>query len=261
MMSGGFQMLAVERYEKIMAELQENKIIKVSELSASLAVTEKTIRVDLETLEKQGLLKRIHGGAVLPEKETRIFPIDERQSMRSDVKLAIAKEAIKTVKPNETILMDGGSTTQALANLLGEIPVTVITNDIKIANTLLAKEKVQLLVLGGTSIHPTSSLYGVEAIEKLKRIRVNRLFFGTTGVSIEHGLTVLHSLHAEWKRQILLCADYITLLTDSSKFDKVGFIQFANINELDEIITDENINPLIYKELQAKNVKVSVTSL
>ncbi|WP_088102808.1 DeoR/GlpR family DNA-binding transcription regulator [Halalkalibacter urbisdiaboli] len=234
-------MLSVERYETILEQLDKHKIIKVSELSKELGVTEKTIRIDLETLEQKGLLKRIHGGAVLQEEERRIFPVDERQSKHNDVKQAIAIEAIKLIEPGETILMDGGSTTLAVARLLGDFPVTVITNDIKIANELLNKEKVQLMVLGGTRIGTSSSLFGPESSDLLKRIRVNRLFFGATGISLEHGLTVLNSLHVDWKQQIIRCADCVTLLADSTKFEKVGLIRFASIEDVDEIITDSKL--------------------
>ncbi|WP_332692504.1 DeoR/GlpR family DNA-binding transcription regulator [Halalkalibacter lacteus] len=151
------------------------------------------------------------------EESERIFPIDERQLSNNERKVAIAKEAIKLIKPQDTILLDGGSTTVQTARLLGDFPVTVITNDIKIANELIYKEKVQLMVLGGSRIGTSSSLFGVQASDLLKRIRVNRLFFGATGVSLEHGLTVLNSFHVEWKRQIIGCADHVTLLADSTK--------------------------------------------
>lgn len=253
-------MLSVERYERILEQLDKNKVIKVSELSQILGVTEKTIRVDLETLEQRGILKRVHGGAVLAEEESRIFPINERQSMHSDVKAAIAMEALKLIEPGETILMDGGSTTQALARLLGEFPVTVITNDIRIATELLTKEKVQLMVLGGTRIGTSSSLIGSEATELLKRIRVKRVFFGTTGVSVNHGLTVLHSLHADWKRQVIQTAERVTLLVDSTKFEKIALIQFASIDEIDDIITDDKLPQQILTELEQRDVNLTIAS-
>ncbi|MDG5787875.1 DeoR/GlpR family DNA-binding transcription regulator [Evansella sp. AB-P1] len=253
-------MLSVERYEIILEQLDKEKIIKVSELSPLLGVTEKTIRVDLEMLERRGLLKRIHGGAVLPEGESRIFPINERQSMRSDLKTNIAKEALKLIEPGETILMDGGSTTQALADLLGDFPVTVITNDIQIATTLIYKEKVQLIVLGGTRIGTSSSLIGAEATELLKRIRVKRFFCGTTGVSVNHGLTVLNNLHADWKRQVIQSAEKVTLLADSTKFEKVALIQFASLEEVDEIITDDKLTEDIKEELVKKEVSVTIVA-
>ncbi|MFC0473318.1 DeoR/GlpR family DNA-binding transcription regulator [Halalkalibacter kiskunsagensis] len=252
-------MLSVERYEKILDELDKSKVVKVSELSINLGVTEKTIRIDLESLEKKGLLKRIHGGAVLLEEEDRIFPINERQLSNNERKVAIAKKAIKLINDQDTILLDGGSTTLQIASLLGDFPVTVITNDIKIANELLNKEKVQLMVLGGSRMGTSSSLFGVEASDLLKRIRVNRLFFGATGVSVEHGLTVLNSFHVEWKRQIIGCADRVTLLADSTKFEKVGLIQFATLDDVDEVITDDLLDKHILKVLKEKSISITLS--
>ncbi len=253
-------MLSVERHEKILEQLDKSKIIKVSELSKLLEVTEKTIRGDLELLEQRGFLKRIHGGAVIADGEGRMLPIAERQSGYSDVKLAIAKEAVKLIKPNETILMDGGSTTSAIAELLGDFPITVITNDIKIAHVLLKKPMIQLMVLGGTRIDNSSSLMGAQATEMLQRIRVNRLFFGTTGISLDNGLTVINSIHADWKKQIISCADQVTLLADSTKFEKVALINFAQIDEVDEIVTDSGINSDVLAALEGKQVTLHIAT-
>lgn len=92
----------------------------------------------------------------------------------------------------------------------------------------------------------------------LKKIRVNRLFFGATGVSIEHGLTVLNSFHVEWKSQIVACADCVTLLAESSKFGKVGLIQFATIDNLDEIITDYHLERDIEQELMKRGLSLTI---
>lgn len=156
--------------------------------------------------------------------------------------------------------MDGGSTTIAIAELLGEFPITVITNDLKIANVLLSKSNVQLIVLGGTRIDKSSSLMGAQATEMLKRMRVNRLFFGTTGISVEHGLTVFNSIHADWK-QIISCADHITLLADSSKFEKVALIQFAKFDEVNEIVTDTNLDPHIKETLENSHVRLHLANV
>lgn len=254
-------MLSVERHERIIDQLDKSKIIKVSELSKFLEVTEKTIRGDLELLEQRGLLKRIHGGAVIADGEGRMLPIDERQSGYSEVKIAIAKESVKLIKPNDTILMDGGSTTIAIAELLGEFPITVITNDLKIANVLLAKNNVQLMVLGGTRIDKSSSLMGAQASEMLNRIRVNRLFIGTTGVSSEHGLTVINSMHADWKKQVINCADNVTLLADSTKFGKVALVQFAMLSEVNEIVTDSNLNDTVKSQMEEKGIVLHLATL
>ncbi|APH03936.1 DeoR/GlpR family DNA-binding transcription regulator [Bacillus weihaiensis] len=254
-------MLAIERHERILAQLDKNKRVKVSDLSNLLQVTEKTIRGDLELLEKRGLLKRVHGGAVLFDVEGRMLPIADRQLSHHEVKIAIAREALKKIKPHETVLMDGGSTVLALAKLLGDFPVTVITNDIKIANVLLEKRNVQLMVLGGMRIDQSSSLMGSQATEMLVRMKVNKLFFGSTGVSIDHGLSVFNSIHADWKKHIIKCSDYITLLADSTKFEKVALIQFALLEDVDAIVTDSSLSNEIQRKLENDQFQLHIAQI
>lgn len=241
-------MLSVERYEKILEDLNKYGVVKVVELSKKLSVTEKTIRGDLEALEQKGYLKRIHGGAIPAEEDGSLFPIKERQAKHSREKMAIAQVALKTIQPGETMLMDGGSTTLALAHLLGDFPATVITNDIKIAYSLLEKEKIQLLVLGGTKIGTSSSLIGSQATEMLENMRVNRLFLGTTAIDAKHGLSVFNSLHADWKKRAIQCADHVTLLADSTKFGKTALLQFASIDQIHDVITDEKMDESIREQ-------------
>ncbi|BDG36116.1 DeoR/GlpR family DNA-binding transcription regulator [Saccharococcus caldoxylosilyticus] len=249
-------MLSVERYEKILEELNKRGVVKVAELSKKFSVTEKTVRGDLEYLEKRGYLKRVHGGAILPEGDIDLFPIHKRQQGHSEEKMAIARAALATIQPSETILMDGGSTTLALARLLGDFPVTVITNDVRIAYSLIEKDKVHLLVLGGMRVGSSSSLISSEALEKLKSIHVDRLFLGTTAVDVKSGLSVFSSLHADWKKRCIQCADRVTLLADSTKFGKVALLQFASIEDVDEIITDGKIDQAVLEQLEHLNLRV-----
>lgn len=250
-------MLSVERHEHILNELDKHNVIKVSELSKLLQVTEKTVRIDLETLEKRGLLKRIHGGASLPDEGHELLPIKKRQLKHGDVKHAIAAEALKSVEQHDTLLIDGGSTTEAFAELLGSFPVTVITNDVKVAYKLLNKEKVQLMMAGGTRIGTTGSLFGSEASAMLKRIRVNKIFFGTTGISVENGLTVFNGIHADWKKEALRCSDHVTLLADSTKFQKDALIQFASLEDISHIITDDRIDDKLLRRMSSEGLTIT----
>ncbi|MEQ6376754.1 DeoR/GlpR family DNA-binding transcription regulator [Bacillaceae bacterium S4-13-56] len=251
-------MLSVERQERIVEELNKKGTIKVSELSKKLHVTEKTIRMDLEILESDGFLKRVHGGAVLPTGDDDILPIKERQAKFHKEKRLLAKEALHRIVPGDTILLDGGSTTSELADLLGDYPVTVITNDIKIANILLEKDKVELLVIGGTKIGSSSSLVGSTPAKMLEGIHVNQFFVGSTGVDLNNGLTVFNSLHADWKRQIMTRARKTTLLADSTKFGKTALIQFASLKEVDEVITDSKLDPMIKKGLEEASIHLTI---
>ena len=239
-------MLSLERHEKLLAYLDKHKALKVSVVSDLLKVTEKTIRLDLEELEKRHLLQRVHGGAVIRQDQKRLFPEKERQSSHQNKKAEIAKAALKTIEPNEVILLDGGSTTYALAELLGEFPLAVITNDIEIAHVLYAKENIQLTMLGGSQLGATTSLFGNQTIEALSHLYVSRLFLGTTGVSIDLGLTVLNSFHYDWKSTVIKRAKNVTLLADSTKFEQTGLMTFATLDQLDLIITDSDLDESIY---------------
>ncbi|SDN88072.1 DeoR/GlpR family DNA-binding transcription regulator [Alkalicoccus daliensis] len=253
-------MLSIERHEKILNELDKRSTVKVTYLSEMLQVTEKTIRIDLETLENQGHLKRIHGGATLPKEGEQLLPIKKRQMEHGDVKHAIAVEALQHIQKNDTILIDGGSTTEAFAELLGEVPVTVITNDIKVAYKLLPKEKVHLMMAGGTRIGTSGALFGAESSKMLKTIRVNKIFFGTTGISIENGLTVFNGIHADWKKEAMQCSNEIFLLADSSKFQKDALIQFAVLEDINTIITDSALSEQLAEGITRRGVQVIKSS-
>ncbi|WP_257345894.1 DeoR/GlpR family DNA-binding transcription regulator [Pseudalkalibacillus decolorationis] len=248
-------MLSVERQEKILQYVKEDKTVKVSDLSELFCVTEKTIRKDLIFLEGKGYLKRIHGGAVLPQ-HGGIYPIAERQSKHITEKQSIAQKALTSIEIEDTVFLDGGSTILELAKILGEFPVTVITNDINIANALSKKELVHLVVLGGTRIADTSSLYGALVSEALDQIRVNRLFLGSTGIEPNYGLTVFHHLHAQFKRSIIKTASKVTLLVDHTKFGQSALVKFANLSEIDEIIVDKGLNEHFQKEIKRHNVNI-----
>lgn len=249
------RMLSIERHEKILEYLDREKAVKVADLSAAFYVTEKTIRADLISLEQKGLLKRIHGGAVPPGGGS-ILPIADRQSKHVNEKTAIAKKAIELLSEEETIFLDGGSTTRQLAGLLGDFKVTVVTNDVKIASILIFKEKVDLIILGGSQIGNTSSLYGPLASDALQKIRVSHLFLGTTGIDCSHGLTVFNRLQAEYKKSIISAASRITLLADHTKFGQNALIKFAELSDVDLIITDIKLNPHFINEI--KNLDIDM---
>lgn len=232
-------MFTLERHEKLLAYLAKHKSIRVSQASEWLGVTEKTIRLDLERLEERKLLKRVHGGAVLMETDTSLFPIQEREQRNEKEKHDIAEKAKSLICENDVILLDGGSTTLALAERLGDKPMTVITNDIRIANALYEKEAIQLILLGGTRLGTSSALYSQQTTAMLKSLYVQKVFLGATGVSLDHGLSILNSFHYEWKRAAINCGRKTILLSDSSKFGQVGLMRFADITEIDELVSDD----------------------
>ncbi|MTH53041.1 DeoR family transcriptional regulator [Bacillus mangrovi] len=231
----------IERHEQILLLLQKEKMIKVTELSQSFAVTEKTIRQDLIMLEKQGLLKRIYGGAVLP-KQTEMLPVDKRQASFIFEKKEAAQAAAARIEENDTVFLDGGSTMLELAKLLHGKKLTVVTNDLNIAHSLLGAEQIQLIVPGGAVIPASAALYGPIAQEALKGIRVKKLFLGTTAADPVNGLTVFSHLQAAYKKSIMKLAEQVILVTDHTKFGQTALFRYASLEDADEIITDSGLS-------------------
>ncbi|WP_413376289.1 DeoR/GlpR family DNA-binding transcription regulator [Alkalihalobacillus sp. 1P02AB] len=249
-------MLSQKRHEMLLAYLNEHKAVKVSEASELLGVTEKTIRLDLEMLEHKKLLRRVHGGAVLEETKTSLFPVEGRKLSHMDKKQEIAEKALSHIEKNEVILLDGGSTALALARLLGDFPVSVLTNDIQVAHELYPKENVQLVMLGGVRLENSPVIYSQQTTDMLESMFVQKLFLGATGVSLEHGLTVLKSYHTEWKKQAIRSSNETILLADSTKFGQVGLMRFAQIEEVDMVITDSSLELSFKEAFKEKNIKV-----
>ncbi|RLQ96127.1 DeoR/GlpR family DNA-binding transcription regulator [Falsibacillus albus] len=186
------------------------------------------------------------------------MPIMERQGKFMDEKRAIAKMAVSMIEEESTILLDGGSTIAQMAELLGDFPVTAITNDLKIANILLNKERIQVIVLGGSQIGTTTSLFGPLLLDSLQRYRVQHLFLGTTGIDPNHGLSVFNSLQAEYKRQIIPLADQVILLADHTKFGETALIRFGHISDVDTIISDSKLLEYFRDKLKKQNKRVLI---
>ncbi|KZZ83095.1 DeoR/GlpR family DNA-binding transcription regulator [Bacillus sp. SJS] len=245
----------VERHEKIIQTLEKEKMVKVTELSISLNVTEKTVRQDLIVLENKGLLKRIYGGAILPE-STGMLPVEKRQASFLYEKKLAAKAAAERIEEEDTIFLDGGSTMLELAKLLIHRKITVLTNDIKIAHTLLGAEKVQLIMPGGGRIPGSASLFGPIAEEAMQKLRVKKLFLGTTAADLSNGLTVFSHAQAEYKKRIIRLADHVALVTDHTKFGQTALIQYADFDILDEVITNNELPEAWKKELGRMGIPV-----
>ncbi|MGD6818834.1 DeoR/GlpR family DNA-binding transcription regulator [Metabacillus sp. 113a] len=248
----------LQRHEAIIQSLEKDKMVKVTELSSSLSVTEKTIRQDLIVLENKGVLKRIHGGAILPD-SAAMLSVEKRQASFLYEKKQAAKAAAAFIKENDTILLDGGSTMLELAKQLIHHKITVVTNDLKIAHALLNASKIQLIVLGGAR-NASAGLTGPIAMDALEKIWVQNLFLGTTAADIDKGLTVFSNDQAEYKRMIMNRAEQITLVTDHTKFGQTALIQYAEINRVDRIITNNELSSNWKCKLKETGIPVTYTN-
>lgn len=218
--------------------------VTVQDLSRRYHVSGTTIRLDLTALEQAGLLQRTHGGAVknlemLPvEKEPRM---DERSHFEE--KRRIAAAALSLVHENEAILIDTGTTTTCFAELLSKsaIPgLTVYTTDLLVAARMEQKDHCELRMIGGSVRSGFHYTYGQAVLDELSRYHFKKVFLATSAVDSQ-GCTTANSDLVLTKKAMIQAADEVILLADSSKFGFVDFERFADLSQLDVVITDSNL--------------------
>lgn len=249
-------MLVAERYEKIVRLVNERGSVRVTELAALFGVTEETIRRDLAALEQAGRLKRSHGGAVSVRDVQGELPYFVREVTHAAEKERIAREAVKRIEPCDRILLDASTSAWYMARHLPDIPLTVLTNSIKVATELAAKEKIDVIVSGGRLSPRSLSFVGPQAETSFQDYHVDKLFFSCKGVHPERGLSESNDLQARLKRQFIGMAERVVLLADSSKFGVQAFARIAGLERVDAVISDDGLDGKTKEQLEERGIEV-----
>lgn len=252
-------MLQKERQNRIVELLQQEKTIKIKELAQLFDVSIITIRRDFDMLEEAGLIKKIYGGASLPE-NAGIESIQPFFSARIEKhraeKLSIASAAAALVQNGDTIVLDIGTTCLEVARLLKKrANITVLTNSLPILNELVGTN-VTVYSLGGLLRSEELALCGSIATNSLSNFCVNKAFIGTGGITLENGLTNHNQDNARLCQAIVSRADQAILVADSSKFDKNAFAVIGPIECVDVIITDKGISQKYAEEIRQRGVEL-----
>lgn len=251
-------MLVAERYEKIVQVVNERGSVRVTELADMFGVTEETIRRDLANLEQAGRLRRSHGGAVSVRDAHVEIPYFEREVTRKAEKERIAREAVKRIEPYDRILLDASTSAWYMAKHLPDVPLTVLTNSIKVATELAVKEKIDVIVSGGRLSPRSLSFVGPQAEVSLQDYHVDKLFFSCKGVHPERGLSESNDLQARLKRQFIGMAEQVVLLADSSKFGVQAFARIAGLERVDALISDAQLDERIKDALAEQGIDVTL---
>lgn len=239
-------MLPHQRREKILELIREDGHAKVLDLSRIFKVTEVTIRQDLERLEKEGMIRREHGGAVLTNIDAGVKNITLQNQKNMPEKMAIARKAVSFIENGDTIILDSGSTTTEIAKLLVDFQnITVITNALNIALILGAHPNINLVVTGGEFKAPTLSLTGQKAADFFYNLNVDKLFLATAGITLKSGLTYPSISDICVKRAMIESANEVYLVADSTKiginsFASLGALSLINLLITDSLISEEN---------------------
>lgn len=234
-------MFAEERYNRIAALVASEGRVSVAQLAARFNITKETVRRDLALLEKDGLLRRVHGGAVpVTNASTSELSLTSREGRNQAEKARIAKAALTMVPTEGSIVLDGGTTTGSLASLLAQEAsekLLIITHSVPVAHTLIGSS-LQLEFVGGRVRSLTSACVGSGTVARYSGFRPDVVFIGTNGVHPEFGLSTPDPEEASVKAAIVRSARRVVVLADASKLNAETLVGFADLSEIDALITD-----------------------
>lgn len=246
-----------ERQAAILHEARSKGRVDVGELAVDFDVTPETVRRDLTALERHGLLRRVHGGAIPVERLGFEPGLQTRDTTMGAEKERIARAALAELPVDGAILLDAGTTTARLADVLpADRELTVVTNGLPIAMKLSARPNVKVLTIGGRVRGRTLAMVDQWALRVLSETYVDVAFLGTNGISVERGLTTPDVAEAAVKRAMLLAARRAVVLCDHTKVGNDCFARFGQLGEVDTIVTDEGLDLELAADLQAAGPRV-----
>ncbi|MFH8445668.1 DeoR/GlpR family DNA-binding transcription regulator [Streptomyces sp. NPDC018026] len=237
-------MYAPERQREILRLARDGGRVDVVSLAEEFQVTAETIRRDLKALDRAGLLRRVHGGAI-PAGRLDFEPdLAERESTAADEKDRIAEAALAELPTEGTLILDAGSTVARMAAAIPpEASLTVVTHSLPIAARLADHPGIQLHIVGGRVRHRTRAAVDAWALRAYGEIRADVAVVAANGFSVEHGLTTPDLAEAAVKRAALTAARRVVLLADSSKYAQEHFARFGALGDVDLLITDKGLTP------------------
>lgn len=234
-------LLAAERRARISALAARQGVVRTEELSQIFGVSPVTIRSDLDLLAKEGVLVRDRGGAVVNTNTALTIAFNQRAELNLDAKQRIGQAAARLVVPGDTIILDAGTTTMAMAKVLTDVtPLTVVTNALNVAIHMGSVRDVNVILIGGSLNRDTISIIGPTATQHLHDLVVQKAFIGIHAFD-EDGLTDTSVEVSQVKRAMIQAARQVILLADSSKWHKVGFAKVARMASISTIVTDSGL--------------------
>jgi DeoR family transcriptional regulator, fructose operon transcriptional repressor len=254
-------MYAEERQQAMAQLIGQHGRLSVAELAETFAVTTETVRRDLSTLERIGLVRRMHGGAVPASSLTVIEAgLLERDQVNPGAKDAIAAAAVKLLPPpGSVIVLDAGSTTARLAGVLPrDHRLTVVTHAVPVAARLAGLPQIELHLLPGRVRTKTQAAVGADTVAALADLRADVSFVATNGISTTYGLTTPDRDEAATKRAIVSAGRRVVVVADSSKVGVENAQRFASLDDLDVLVTDTGIEDEDRAALEKAGLEVVV---
>lgn len=236
--------LSEERKRVIMEQLKQEGQVKVPELSFRLTVSEETVRRDLLLLEKEGLVKRVYGGAVLAKPTSYEPPYLQRQKVKSEEKERIGRAAAALIESGDTIAIDVGTTTLEMAKAISERErLTILTNSLAVAYHLMeslnsGRFKGKIIVIGGELNPQQQSMSGTLGENVMSQFRVDKAFISAGGISLLRGISDFDLAETGMSRRMVEAASQTIVLSDDSKLDKDAFVEIIPLRKVQAIVSN-----------------------
>jgi DeoR/GlpR family transcriptional regulator of sugar metabolism len=252
---------AQQRRSVILAELANRQSVRTVDLSQRFGVSEVLIRRDLQHLHAQGLLKRVRGGAVALPNAGAPTPWESRRIPHLEEKERIGRAAAELIGEGDRLIFDSGTTPLQVArqipgHLLTNGRLTVITLALPIVHELGPWKSVHLILLGGVYLPEYQVVVGPQTTQLIKGLHADKMFVGTDGITLSHGVTTSNVLEAEVDRELIKAASQIIVVSDSSKIGRIGLATVAQMNEIHVLVTDKAAPPDFVAEVRNLGVQV-----
>ncbi len=254
-------MHAIERAEYILAMLEKNKVVMVADLSREMNVTEETVRKDLEKLERQERLCRVHGGAYLNEGYGNETPVAVRSKIMQEEKALLGRRCMELIKEKEAVFLDCSTTALHLAQELASFhkKLTVMTNSLAVASKLEGNPSIRLIVFGGELNRDRAAFEGESVQSELKQCFIHKAFISSAGISPEAGITDSTRSEAEIRRAVIQQAKTCILMADTTKIGRNGIYVIGGIEDIDYLVVDrpiQKLNTVLWERLSSLKIPV-----
>ncbi|MBM3837673.1 MAG: DeoR/GlpR transcriptional regulator [Verrucomicrobia bacterium] len=250
-------MQAEERQLRIEEYLQKVEFASLDELSEHVDASTSTVRRDLTILETKGILRRTHGGARLVNPRSDEFAFSARDTHQLTEKEAIAKACADLIKPNQTIIMDAGTTVYHVARYLEDKKPQIITNSLPVANLFAGDTRLEVVLSGGVIYPRLGVLVGPLAVDAFSRIHADVAIMGAGGITLD-GVTNSHGLLIDIQRAMIHAAQKVILCLDHTKFGRKSVSNLCDLDCIDTIVTDSHAPKDLVEGLRTRDLDVVV---
>ena len=250
-------MTTEQRKDKILELLKKNDSVRVSSLSRLFGVSEVTVRAYLEDLEKKGLLSRVHGGAVSSYKPYYSMNLNQRLETNQHEKVTIAERIAKLIQPNDTVMLNAGTTTLLVFRRFpADYNLSIVTNSISIALEASGNPNYNVILVGGAVNTKYQFTYGNDAVDQIKKYHADKLILSVDGIDVKQGFSTYYNKEAAVDVAMIEQSDYCIVAADHSKFGHSAFAKISDLSVADYIVTDNQLSAELTEKLLSAGVTV-----